>query len=153
MSWNGREVWTSTGGEGTSTPLDLGDYELFDLRAVDDAFVGVIIDRPPAQQHDTTPSRWGSVSSPDAVTWTVEQEGLTTPPPQVVLKEGSLCIAFGYTEVLSGEDCDSLEVTYTDGELRPLQVLHAGDVYLVSGMHGILSSRDGMSWSVSLGDP
>jgi hypothetical protein len=138
--------------DGAWQPIEVGppEYDPFDLRVVNGAFVGRTIAR--SERHDDNiPDLWGSVSSSDGLTWTVEEQDLTEPPPLVVIDADAVCVAFSDPEVMSGPDCDTLEVTYADRGFRPEDALHVDGLYLVGGIEGILSSRDGMTWTTSLG--
>jgi len=151
LSWTRGEKAVSVydGSTWSSGMLSTTSYAFDDLRVVNDRFVAVSI-------HDCcvgeVPSaiRWGTASSADGSTWTVDQTELTVRPPQIVHDSGTVCIAFRDFDLLSGPTCDSLVVTFHDNNLRPEAFLSADGVFVVSGMAGILSSSDGRVWTKRL---
>jgi len=124
-------------------------YKLADVRVVNDSLVAITrYDCCVGEQPDAI--RWGTASSADGSSWAATQTGLFERPPQIVHDSGTLCIAIRDFDVLSGDSCNSLAVTFHDGTFRPEAALHAGGVFVVSGMGGLLSSTDGRVWTKRL---
>ena len=151
LSWTKweKDVAVYDGNTWSSGAVSATNYMLDDLRVVNDRFVGVTrYDCCFGEAPDQI--RWGTVSSADASTWTVDQTALTVAPPQTVYESGTICIAFRGFDLLIGDTCRFLTVAFNDNNFRPEALVYAGGVFVVSGMAGILSSSDGRVWTKRL---
>ncbi|HEX6276012.1 MAG TPA: hypothetical protein VFZ53_23390, partial [Polyangiaceae bacterium] len=146
--------WASTGESDDWEAIDFapGDrlFSLYTLRAVGESFLGVsYYDCCFGEVPDAI--RFRRLSSDDGLTWTLGDEERSQ-PPNIVLDDGNVCIAFRGVSVLSGPSCDALSVTFEG--LAGQAAVGADGRYVVggSGTSGaaLIASTDGTTWTTVL---
>ncbi len=144
-------VWSTTG-DGPLEPVQIAPDRSFGisrLHALNDSFVGLLESGCFRDSCPASETRWRAFSSPNGRDWMVG-ETVAAKPAVVAIQDGSVCVAFQGPRVLAGPNCGALERTVSEG-FEPYGALYAGGVYFVTvPFGGILSSRDGVSWTKSL---
>jgi len=100
------------------------------------------------------PPRFATIQSTDAVAWKLDETRATVR----AVEEAGVCITFdrnsyrfgGSSTFSAGPTCDSAKPIATDQGFQPQVILREGPAFLLGGMAGIYSSKDGLHWEPTL---
>ena len=100
------------------------------------------------------PPKFAAIQSTDSVAWKLDETRATVP----AVEEAGVCITFdrdsyrfgGTSTFSAGPTCDSVKPTARDHGFQPQVILREGPAFLLGGMAGIYSSKDGLHWEPTL---